>query len=93
MKELINKNENETYGVDISKKALTFAKLFCNDNNNKIFFEGINNLNQSEFDFIVATEVLDQIHEDELPGVLKDISEIIKKWSKYCTYIEEENLI
>ena len=79
VKELINKDKNETYGVDISKKALTFARLFCKDENNKIFFEGVKNLNQSDFDFIVATEVLEHIHEDELPGVLKDISEIITK--------------
>ena len=78
VKELIHEDENETYGVDISKKALTLARLFCKDENNKIFFEGINNLNQTDFDFIVATEVLEHIHEDELPGVLKDISEIIK---------------
>ena len=78
VKELINENESEIYGVDISKKALTFARLFCKDENNKIFFEDINNLNQSDFDFIVATEVLEHIHEDELQSALKDISGIIK---------------
>ena len=39
VKELIHEDENETYGVDISKKALTLARLFCKDENNKKFFE------------------------------------------------------
>ena len=34
-------------------------------------------MNQSNFDFVIATEVIEHIHENELPGVLKDIFEIM----------------
>ena len=77
VKELIVKGENKSYGVDISKKALTFAKLFSKDEKNKIFFHDLKSLNQSDFDFVIATEVLEHIHENELPNALKDIFEIM----------------
>lgn len=77
VKELLVNGDNESYGVDISKRALTFAKLFSNDKKNEIFFHDLKSLNQSNFDFVIATEVIEHIHENELHDVLKDIFEIM----------------
>ena len=77
-KEIINNYDSEIYGVDISNKALTFAKLFCNEKeDNKIFFNNLYELPNIEFDFIIATEVLEHIDEKELPEILKGLSKII----------------
>ena len=77
-KEIINKYDSRIYGVDISNKALTFAKLFCNEKkDNKMFFNNIDELPNIEFDFIIATEVLEHIDEKELPEVLKSLNKII----------------
>ncbi|MBO82779.1 MAG: hypothetical protein CL506_00250, partial [Actinobacteria bacterium] len=77
-KEIINRFNSEIYGVDISQKALTFAKILCNiTNKNLIFFNNLKDLPSIKFDFIVATEVIEHIDEKELPNVLRDIYEII----------------
>lgn len=62
-------------GVDISDRALMFAKAFCGDSERAAFYRSISEIPQSllPFDVVIAMEVLEHIPQDNLPNVVEQI--------------------
>lgn len=88
---LLKDSNCKIFGVDYSKKAISFARAF--NKTPKFFEKNIYELNFSEkFDFIVSIETLEHIPFDELEGIIKKISMLLKTKGKFIISVPSKNI-
>ena len=86
---------NKIIGVDISERAILFARAFLYDFRNKVrtYSKDIREINLSgKFDIITATEVLEHIPHKEMDGILKKIHELLAKEGTLIVSVPSVNL-
>jgi SAM-dependent methyltransferase len=75
--ELKNKNIKLT-GIDISKKAISFAKLFSPEE--KFIVENLSDFKTEEkFDLVTSVETLEHIPPEQLKNIIKNLSRVLKE--------------
>ena len=79
-------------GMDISEKALNYAKVFNKGINGNIkFVSSFDKIENNKFDLIVAMEVLEHIHENELPEIIKKLFLILEDNGKFIVTVPHLN--
>lgn len=79
--QLLRLNEHiKVVGVDISDRALMFAKAFCGDSERVAFYRSIEEIPQNllPFDVVTAMEVLEHIPPDNLSNVIEQIRRVLR---------------
>lgn len=75
---LLNDKINRKVGVDLSEKAIQFAKAFNKDNEEIIFKTTDARFVEDKFDVVTAIEVLEHIPDNEIASFLKTLEEKAK---------------
>lgn len=81
-------------GVDISDRALMFAKAFCGNSERVAFYRSISEIphNLLPFDVVIAMEVLEHIHPDNLPNVVEQIWKVLRLDSWFIVSVPTINV-
>lgn len=81
IKELISKNPDlQIIGVDISKRAISFAKAFLEGNEKVYFFSSLSDIDKEllPLDAVIAVEVLEHIPPTQLKLIFDEISSLLR---------------
>jgi 2-polyprenyl-3-methyl-5-hydroxy-6-metoxy-1,4-benzoquinol methylase len=74
----LKNQDTELTGIDLSKKAISFAKIFSPKE--KFIAEDINNYKPKEkFNMIISIETLEHIPPDQLKNIIKNLNRLVKE--------------
>lgn len=90
--ELNHKGINNIIGLDLSKRALDFAKAFHINHKNIQFVNSLQDASNKCFDAIIAMEVLEHIALDQIKSVLLDLHKIIDKNGVFIISVPTKNI-
>lgn len=94
LKELLCAGIPEAVGVDISERALAFARAFTYDYKTVKYYPSLRQIGESErpFDLIVAMEVLEHIPPEQLGITLKQLVELLRLDGILIVSVPTENI-
>lgn len=77
--ELAKRGIPDIVGIDISERAIAFAKAFNWENQARFYCIDIRQLDEEGFDVVVAIEVLEHISDEQIDGVLAAIRQRLRQ--------------
>lgn len=92
---LLHLNEHvKVVGVDISDRALMFARAFCGDSERAAFYHSIGEIPQNllPFDVVIAMEVLEHIPPDDLPNVVEQVWKALRHDGWFVVSVPTTNI-
>ena len=91
--ELAQRGINEVYGVDISERALSFARAMNLDSHGIVHFgTNVEELPDAIFDVAVAMEVLEHIPPEDLRAALANIHRVIRDTGVFIITVPTKNV-
>lgn len=92
---LLHLNEHvKVVGVDVSDRALMFARAFCSDSQRAAFYRSIDEIPQNliPFDVVIAMEVLEHIPPDNLPNVVEQVWKALRHDGWFVVSVPTTNI-